>query len=250
MRDHPPYITRNRRLREGRYRRTLAVAAMVAVFVHGMMAVAGFLIGSDLPLVRRSGYRGPIQLMPEISILREQAEYKSEEQISGEHLGASGFRMVDLRLDGVRPPEGPPAEADPEELDAAIGDDPRNSPEGSRQQPAGQQIVIEHMVEPIYPPSAIENGIEGVAVVGISVDSRGIVREAWLVRSEVTGECNLEARRALLQWRFAPYLVDGRPAPFRKFYRVRFELTDDALKTARATARSRGRATAEPESSE
>jgi TonB family protein len=245
MYGHTPYITETRRLREGRYRRTLAFGVAAAVAVHGAIVVAGFMVGDSLPLVQRSGYMGPIQLLPEISILREPGENESELMTKGEHLGASGFRVVDLRMDGVQPPENPPTEADVEELDPAIGSDTRNSPDASLPQPTGQQIVIEHMVEPIYPQSAIDNGIEGVAVVGISVDPRGVVRRAWLVQSEVSGECNLEAQRALLQWRFVPYLVEGKPAPFKKYYRVRFELTDDVLRTARAAARSSARASAE-----
>ncbi len=92
--------------------------------------------------------------------------------------------------------------------------------------------MIEHLVEPVYPQSAIDAGIEGVAVFGVRVEANGEVRQAWLVESEVSGECNLAAQRALLQWRFAPYLVDGSPAPFLKHYRFRFRLTDE-LRDAR-----------------
>ncbi|MCK4410345.1 MAG: TonB family protein, partial [Candidatus Eisenbacteria sp.] len=102
-------------------------------------------------------------------------------------------------------------------------------------QPTGREIVIEHFVEPVYPRSAIDAGIEGVAVFGIQVAATGDVLHAWLVDSEVSGDCNIEAQRALLQWRFAPYLVDGRPAPFLKYYRIRFHFRDELRDGRRAT---------------
>ncbi len=61
------------------------------------------------------------------------------------------------------------------------------------------EIVIEHFVKPLYPQSAIEAGIEGVAVFGIQIAATGNVVRAWLVESEVNGDCNIEAQRALLQ---------------------------------------------------
>jgi len=233
-----PYISETRRLREGRYRRTLAHALVTAVLFHAVLVVALYPFRSSLPLVHRSGYSGPIQLMPEISILREASDQRSDAESSGTHLGASGFHVVDLRMVDHDTPERPPTEPEVEELDPSLGDDPRNLRDTSLPQPSGQEIVIEHMVEPIYPSSAIADGVEGVAVFGISVSEKGNVRQTWLVESDVTGECNMEARRALLQWRFRPYLVNGKPAPFMKYYRVRFELTDDVFETGRAAVRS------------
>ena len=75
--------------------------------------------------------------------------------------------------------------------------------------------------------AAIDAGVEGVAVFGIQVAVTGDVVRAWLVDSDVSGSCNIEAQRALLQWRFAPYFVRGRPAPFLKHYRIRFCFRDD-----------------------
>ena len=75
--------------------------------------------------------------------------------------------------------------------------------------------------------AAVDAGVEGVAVFGIQVAVTGDVVRAWLVDSDVSGSCNIEAQRALLQWRFAPYFVRGRPAPFLKHYRIRFCFRDD-----------------------
>jgi TonB family protein len=242
MYERTPYLTEEKRLREGRYRRVLGRSVVVAVAFHAALVALFYPMRETLPLVHRSGYRGPIQLLPEISVLREPSDQRSDAETTGSHLGASGFEVVDLRLGDVESPERPPTETEVEELDTTLGDDPRNLRDTSLPQPSGQEIVIEHMVEPVYPPSAIARGIEGVAVFGLSVGADGAVTHAWLVESEVSGECNLEARRALLQWRFAPYHVDGRPVPFLKYYRIRFDLRDGVLAAARAEARSEGSA--------
>ncbi len=227
MSERPSYVTEIRRGREQRYRRTIAWSTAGAVVFHILLALTIAPLGARLPLVMRSGYRGEIRLLPVISILREPDETESEAQASGRELGSSGFRVINLVIAEHELPRKAPIEAEVEELNRALGDDPRNLRDTSLPQPTGQEITIAHLVEPIYPQSAIDMGIEGIAVFGIRVEATGEVRRTWLVESEVSGECNLEAQRALLQWRFEPYLVDGRPIPFHKFYRVRFHLRDE-----------------------
>jgi TonB family protein len=237
MSERPSYVTRTRREREGLYRRRIAWSIAAALLFHVALVVAVAPLRESIPLVRRSGYRGEIRLLPEISVQRDESETQSEAQARGEAPGGSGFRVVNLRIGDLEAPRMTPTEALVEELNPTLGDDPTNRPSTSLPQPSGQEIVIEHLVEPIYPQSAIDQGIEGVAVFGIRVEASGEVRQAWLVESEVSGECNLEAQRAVLQWRFAPYVVDGKAVPFLKYYRFRFRLTD-ALRDAREAARA------------
>jgi protein TonB len=237
MSERPPYATRTRRERERVYLRRITWSTTAAVLFHLAMVISVASFRESMPLMRRSGYRGEIRLLPEISVLREEAGIASEAQARGEAPGGTGFRVVNLRVGDLEVPRRTPTEALVEEMNPTLGDDPVNRPSTSLPQPSGQEIVIEHMVEPIYPQSAIEQGIEGVATFGIRVEATGEVRQAWLVQSEVSGECNLEAQRAVLQWRFAPYIVDGRAVPFLKYYRFRFRLTDalrDAMEASRA----------------
>ncbi|MFH1688867.1 MAG: energy transducer TonB [Candidatus Eisenbacteria bacterium] len=241
MSERPSYSTTTRRGRDRRYRSRIVWSTAWAVVFHLLLVLAVAPLRDRIPLVRRSGYRGEIRLLPEISVMRDAAETENEALARGGELGGSGFQLVELRIAELALPRKTSTEADVEELDPALGDDVRNLRDTSHPQPTGQEIVIEHLVEPVYPQSAIEAGIEGVAVFGIRVEATGEVHQAWLVESEVSGECNLEAQRALLQWRFAPYLVDGSPAPFLKYYRVRFRLTDELreAREARVTSESR-----------
>ncbi len=227
MSESPRYVTEIRRGREQRYRRTIARASAAAVLLHVLLIPVVAPFTERIPLVRRSGYRGEIRLLPEISILREPAPAESDIEAWVGELAEAGFEVVNLDVVEFDVSEDLATEAVVEVLDLTLGNELRDRLETSLPQPTGHEIVIEHFVEPIYPRSAIEAGIEGVAVLGIQVAATGDVLRAWLVDSEVSGDCNIEAQRALLQWRFAPYIVDGRAVPFLQYYPVRFRLTDE-----------------------
>ena len=227
MSERPRYVTEIRRGREQRYRRTIARASVAAVLLHALLIPVAAPLTERIPLVRRSGYRGEIRLLPEISVLREPALVQSDVEAWAGELAEAGFQVVNLSVTEFELPYERPTETVVEELDLTIGNEFRDLLETSLPQPTGREIVIEHFVEPIYPQSAIDAGIEGVAVFGIQVAATGDVLRAWLVDSGVSGDCSIEAQRALLQWRFAPYLVDGRPASFLKYYRIRFHFRDE-----------------------
>ena len=238
MSERPRYVTEIRRGREQRYRRTIARASAAAVLLHALLIPAAAPLAERIPLVRRSGYRGEIRLLPEISVLREPAPVESAVEAWAGELAEAGFEAVNLSITELELPDETPPRTVVEELDLTIGNEFRDLLETSLPQPTGREIVIEHFVEPVYPQSAIDAGIEGVAVFGIQVAVTGDVLRAWLVESAVCGDCNIEAQRALLQWRFAPYLVDGRPASFLKYYRIRFHFRDefrDARRKGRET---------------
>jgi len=227
MYEPPRYVTEIRRGREQRYRRTIAGTSAAAVLIHALLIPVVAPFTEHIPLVRRSGYRGEIRLLPEISILREPAPVESDVEAWAGELAEAGFEVVNLSVSELELLDERPTETVVEELDLTIGNELRDLLETSLLQPTGREIVIEHFVEPVYPQSAIDAGIEGVAVFGIQVAATGDVLRAWLVDSGVSGDCNIEAQRALLQWRFAPYLVEGRPASFLKYYRIRFHFRDE-----------------------
>ena len=232
MSERPRYVTEIRRGREQRYRRMIVRASAAAVLLHATLIPAAAPFTERLPLVSRSGYRGEIRLLPEISVLREPDLVKSEVEAWAGELAESSFKVVNLRVTELDAAHDRPTEIVIEELDLTLGNRLRDRLETSLPQPMDREIVIEHFVEPLYPQSAIEAGIEGVAVFGIQIAATGNVVRAWLVESDVSGDCNIEAQRALLQWRFAPYLVNGRPVPFLKYYPIRFRFRDE-LRDAR-----------------
>jgi len=77
-------------------------------------------------------------------------------------------------------------------------------------------------VAPVYPDLALRAGVEGIVIVEATIDERGRVRDATVLRSvPVLDEAALEAVR---QWVYSPTLLDGVPTPVVMTVTVRFQL--------------------------
>jgi TonB family protein len=71
----------------------------------------------------------------------------------------------------------------------------------------------------------------------------GEVRRAWLLSSEVDEACDLAAHRAVMQWEFEPYIVNGRPTSILVDQRIRFRIRDaipEAVDRERSSPRGPG----------
>lgn len=87
-----------------------------------------------------------------------------------------------------------------------------------------QDLVIEQLVEPEYPPVARDRGIEGRVALLARVDTTGAVVNVEVV--SVGDERMLvdAATAAVLQCRFRPYQVDGRSKEVYAMFRFAFRL--------------------------
>ena len=172
-----------------------------------------------------------LRILPEISVLREAGETESEVRETAGTSTKSSFEIISIEIiDSVESGESV-TQAEPDR-DVDAGEDLLDRLETSLPQPTSSDMIIEHLVEPLYPASSIEAGIEGVATLRLHVTRGGIVRRAWLIDSEVDDACELEAYAAVMQWKFAPYLVNGQPSAILVDQRIRFRLTDE-LRDAR-----------------
>lgn len=72
--------------------------------------------------------------------------------------------------------------------------------------------AITKRVEPVYPPLLAKIGLEGSAVVECIVEEDGRITSATVVSAThaLFGEA---ARKAVLQWRFSPGMLNGEPVP-------------------------------------
>ncbi|MGH9456916.1 MAG: TonB family protein [Thermoanaerobaculia bacterium] len=78
-------------------------------------------------------------------------------------------------------------------------------------------------VEPRYPELARKIGKEGTVVLECTIDSRGWVRDARVVRS-AHPLLDDAAREAVLQWRFRPGTLGGKPVDVLFHLTVNFDL--------------------------
>jgi len=80
-------------------------------------------------------------------------------------------------------------------------------------------------VKPIYPESAKADGRQGVAIIEAVIDAEGNVSEAKVIRS-IGADLDDAAVDAVMQWRFVPTMLNGRPVPVIMTVTVNFTLTD------------------------
>jgi TonB family protein len=232
----PPSLLQKRQARERVYRATIRSAVVAAVLGHAALFVALAPFQGRIPLVRHLGYEGPLRILPEISVQRDPGPVESEFQTAAGAGARAVFQAVDISVVDREPVEGRRVREDTGIRDESVGDDLLAQLERTLPQPTSRDLVILRLVKPDYPASSVLAGVEGVVAFRVHVASDGTVARAWLLNSEVDRACDESARRALLEWRFRPYLREGEPADVLVDQRIRFTLTD-ALRRESAAAR-------------
>lgn len=215
-----------RRLRERQYRRALALATALAVVIHAALFVTLAPLKGRMPLVRHLGYEGPLRILPEISEMREPGPVEADlETISGRGSRVT-LHAIDISIADSERPSGVRAREEAGARDETAGDELLTQLERSLPQPTSRELVVIRLVKPAYPRSSILAGVEGVVTFRLHVTGDGVVARAWLLRSEADPACDDAARRAVLQWRFRPFLADGVPTDVLVDQRIRFTLID------------------------
>lgn len=78
--------------------------------------------------------------------------------------------------------------------------------------------------EPVYPPRALRNGIEGWVELEFTVTEAGAVGDILVLDSRPAGVFERAAIEAVASWRFRPRAVNGRPVQQRSAITIRFEV--------------------------
>jgi TonB family protein len=215
-----------RQLREREYRRALSLAVALAVIMHVALFVSLVPLEGRIPLVRHLGYEGSLRILPEISVRREPGPVNSDlETLSGRGARAA-LQVIDITVVDSERPAGTRAREETGTRDETVGDKLLTQLERSLPQPTSRELVVIRLVKPAYPRSSVLAGVEGVVTFRLHVTSDGVVARTWLLSSEVDRACDEAARRAVLQWRFRPFLTDGEPTDVLVDQRIRFTLTD------------------------
>jgi TonB family protein len=87
-----------------------------------------------------------------------------------------------------------------------------------------QEKKLIKRVEPVYPDNARHIPVSGPVILEVVVNEKGEVIDAKIVKG---GNPLIQkpVRNAVMQWRYAPYYVDGKPVP------VKFRVTVPVMKT-------------------
>ena len=78
-------------------------------------------------------------------------------------------------------------------------------------------------VRPIYSKDAIKRHVAGIVIVDAMISTQGCVSRASILRG-VDPLLDVEALRAVIQWKFTPTLLDGAPVPVLMTVTVQFSL--------------------------
>jgi TonB family protein len=174
------------------------------------------------------GYEGPMQILPEITILDDSG---IEAEVFAEERHDMVAREVEVYSEEIEEEHNEaetslsPKEEPKEPIyDDFEGPDAIRTYKSHAPVPYREDYIITKMVEPVYPPEAMLQGHEGYVLVEVYVDSRGFVQEAWI--SKVKGDKSFEdaTLEAVKQFEFRPIMDRGRPISFWLSFLVRFEL--------------------------
>jgi periplasmic protein TonB len=83
--------------------------------------------------------------------------------------------------------------------------------------------LLIHRVQPVYPPSAKENHIEGTVVLQAVVGTDGQIADLTPISGPT--ELTQAALDAVKQWQYRPYVLSGEPAEAVMRITVNFKLS-------------------------
>jgi protein TonB len=176
------------------------------------------------------GYEGPMKLLPEITILDDSG---AEAEVFAEERHDMVARDVEVYTEEEEPaveddhPLTPSESTEPTEepvTDEFHGEDVIRSYPAHAPVPYREDYVILRMVKPVYPPEAIELGLEGYVLVEVFVNEQGTVQEAYVRKVKGIEAFETSTVEAVRQFVFKPVRDRGAPSSFWVSFVVRFEL--------------------------
>jgi TonB family protein len=174
------------------------------------------------------GYEGPLELVPEISIIDESDIESDRSSVQRDAMIAQNVVLDSEDMDKSENPDditsrliqAEPDNRLPYETDGRYLYRTHPSKENA---PYREDYVILKMVEPIYPIEALLRRQEGYVIVEVYVNEEGAVSGAW-VRSAFGPESFEQASLdAVWQFLFKPVIENGKPVPFWISFLIRFK---------------------------
>jgi len=214
-------------------------ARRVALTTLALNGVAlGLLLTFALPSVRslfrkpfhqviRFGYEGPERYVPLIQ-LEGGPDYRAPlEDIGQVHArptqaGSQGLKPgpSDVKS-GPRPTHSSEPGVGPDDAEVRAR---MRARQASVPLVSSNELVIESMVEPVYPEDLHSRGVEGRVALMALVDTTGHVSEVTVVGGTGEREFETAAVDAVWQARFRPYRVDGTALQVYALIRYRFRI--------------------------
>ena len=209
------------------YRRRIAVIVPVVVLaLAALVFVTRHMQAGDM--YRYVGWRGELELMPEITIVAEEPAPDATPAKTGEN--SEETVSLDLaEAPGEFEANPPRVESEPRKEISPVFDDLDNAPSVRTPEQAqvsySDKYVILRMIKPRYPPRELAEGVEGNVTVALLVNERGTVTDASVLARlgpESFQEAALEAARL---FEFQPPTDErGRPTTIWVKFLIKFRV--------------------------
>lgn len=223
-----------RRERDAFYKRVMLYATSVSFVLHVGLIILGPSAWTEPFNTRHIGYRGPLRVLPELSVLEERIS-----EVEQPFLEIKGITSTDILMayeisvlkdmvetvTDILPTEELGEKLIEFDYDVDLGELLRSS----IPQPTSQDVVIKRLVRPKYPPRSVLNEVEGLVQLKLLVSRQGYVMKVWLVDSDVDHLCENSAITAAWQFEFEPYIKNGKPVQMLVSVPIRFRLRDRVL---------------------
>ena len=227
-------VTAGRSLREMErvYLRRLRIALAFAAAIHAAAALSYPKRASFFPLPRRLGYEGPLRVYPELSVRRASVGEKETRAAPISPPGELTFRVENLDFGQVSARTGEELERKPfvrekHETRLSLEDDFGFSIRGkSLPEVTVPEDYLIHLEKPVYPPDALEQGLEGRVVLRALVDTEGVVRRVQIEESHVSASMEKAAIDAVYKCRFRAYQRNGEPTAFWARFPIMFRIVN------------------------
>lgn len=209
--------------RDRMYRKRLLYIAPVSILlILSLFATSDYVSYTDLN--KRLGWKGPMRVLPEITILPDTDPYES----FLEDRKLRTMTSIDLNvLDETGPSEGftkkkkteEQANTPPEDGLDMVHTRPMHS-----DVPYSEDYIILKMVHPEYPTEELINGIEGEVTLELLVNEEGRVEGAWVL--SVIGPRSFEesSLKAVKQFLFQAPVRNGKPEPMSIRFQINFKI--------------------------
>jgi TonB family protein len=160
-----------------------------------------------MPMMSRFAQPGFDPNAPVMEIINEIVELSAEPVNDSVFQLSEGYQAatVEELMKSVTAPQAAPSPASTPPAPATSGRVPQRIRVGANVQAAN----LINKVEPVYPPLAEQNGIEGTVRFRVIIDKDGHVSNAQLVSGHPL--LVAAARDAVSQWMYKPTLLNGQP---------------------------------------
>jgi len=175
------------------------------------------------------GYEGPESLIPEITIIDEsgiESDVTAEERdaMMANDVLIESDPLVDREQTGETPSEEIREAGESPQLGLSDTDDLFRVYPTRAKVPYREDYVIIKMVQPLYPLTAMERGLEGYVLVEAYINVSGRVEGVWVRSAYGDDSFESSALEAVEQFIFKPAKQQGEPIPFWVSFLIRFEL--------------------------